>query len=115
MNVTPDSFYARSKIDANQSINYSIYLKLNQLGFSSDYLNIKDSGILSNCGLDYYDNYIIDYVMRYLICYNALYNILYDALYNILCNMRDMYAIHVVRILYSYICSQNNILDIYSE
>ena len=36
-----------------------IYEKLNQLGFSTDYLNIKDSGVLSNCGLDYYSNFIL--------------------------------------------------------
>ncbi len=32
---------------------------LNQLGYSTDYLNTKDSGILSSCGLDYYSNYIL--------------------------------------------------------
>ena len=37
MNVTPDSFYARSKIDANQSINYTQYQHADivDIGFES--------------------------------------------------------------------------------
>ena len=33
--------------------------KLNLLGFSTDYLNIEDSGILSFCGMDYYSNFVL--------------------------------------------------------
>lgn len=37
----------------------NIYQKLNQLGFSSDYVNIIESGVLSECAMDYYSQYMV--------------------------------------------------------
>jgi len=52
--VIDDGFY---NTENSQIVN--IYQNLNQLGFSSDYVNLKDSGVLSECAMDFYSHYMV--------------------------------------------------------